>query len=173
VVLKVVDTTSMRPRHTLVIFAAILLMGSCRASLHVYRGAEERYEREWSAAWSAIKRDQQPLIPTAYSPGVCNKGGDQNQCYLVGEALIRDFTQLVRSLSGDWIPDTFKDGNAKLLSATRRLIQGLQLRNYALSHGDNGAWQESQEVIRRAGQDVLAAYDAFPAIARPLPPPRV
>jgi hypothetical protein len=157
-------------------------MGGCGASVSVGGGVirdNGRYLAAWSQGWKAVERDSVPYIPTATSPGVCNRGGDRSECFETDAHVAVDLNQLFESLKGVPIPSQYRAPTAEMVSAMSTYVHGLSLPMHALEAGNyteaqRDAWfTESKTLMLEANAMAHHAYASFPQWARPTPAPLI
>ncbi len=97
--------------------------------------------------------DERPLEQTATSPGVCNAGGGEQNCFDTDQKLIADLQKLATDLSGSIVPPEFAQGNETLHKGITDDIQGLSDRDDLIeTQNDNATLTKSNREIEDAQQ---------------------
>ncbi|HEV3322581.1 MAG TPA: hypothetical protein VG147_10400 [Solirubrobacteraceae bacterium] len=157
-----------------------LSLSGCGASVSLSAGVTTNdgpYLAAWRTGWTAVERASAPYIPTATSPGACNKGSTKEACYQTDLHVARAMGRLGESLSHVSVPAAYKTANAEMLQATRIHLRGLSLRMHSLEAGDyteaerDGWFTESKALIAESNALAQKAYQSFPQWARPNPAP--
>jgi hypothetical protein len=130
--------------------------------------AENAYVAVYMDHMTVLSRDMLPFAPSGNNPGVCNKGGTKQGCYDVDAKVITDLNAMLDALAATAVPPRFADANGLLRDAITKNVQGLDLRNRAIAHNDNNAWQQHGPLLEQAEAGWKAAYAAFPADNRPV-----
>jgi hypothetical protein len=125
------------------------------------------------------ERASAPYIPTATSPGACNKGSTKEACYETDLHVAQAMGRLGESLSHVSVPAAYKTANAEMLQAMRIHLHGLSLRMHSLEAGHyteaerDGWFTESKALIAESDELGQKAYQSFPQWARPNPAPTI
>jgi hypothetical protein len=156
------------------------LLSGCGASVSVTAGVisnDGPYLAAWRKGWTTVERDSVPYIPTATSPGVCNKGGVKSACYETDFHVALDIGHLGESLLHVSVPAPYKTATAKMVQAMHVYLHGLSLRMHSLEAGsyteaERDTWfTESKALMIEGNALAQKAYRSFPEWARPNPGP--
>lgn len=169
----------MRRSLPALIVAASLAATGCGVSASVTAGPVSNaaaYRAAWQREWDAVGQEEVPYIPTASSPGVCNKGGVKTECYETDRRVGLSVTHLAATLREVKVPAEYRAGTALTLEALSEWALGLRLRMAALEAGHSEAereewWRQSKIAMVESVKLLARAYAAFPASSRPLPQP--
>ena len=129
------------------------------------------YRAAWQREWDAIGREEVPYIPTASSPGVCNKGGVKTECYETDRRVgVRP--HLAGTLHEVKVPAEYEPATALTLEALTEWARGLSLRMSALEVGHTEAEREEwwRAVEERDGESSSCWLGPTPRSRRRLGP---
>jgi hypothetical protein len=155
----------------LALSALSFVLIACHPSVSVVAVDDSAYRGMWDRNWAAITTDIALLAPSGSSPGVCNAGGNKQECYDTSKALLADFRVFAQDLEQVDIPDEYANATATLQRAVAEEIAGFQLRMRAISRGDDSAWTDANESLRQGSLHIQQAYGEFPSAVRPSSPP--
>jgi hypothetical protein len=174
-----VDTTDVA-RWWLLLGVLGTLLSGCGASVSVSAGVISNngpYLAAWSKGWTTVERESAPYIPTATSPGACNRGSTKEACFETDLHVAQAIGRLGETLSHISVPAPYETANAEMLHAMRVHLQGLRLRMHSFEAGnytaaERDAWfTESKALIAASNTLAQKAYASFPQWARPTPAP--
>jgi hypothetical protein len=170
----------MRRLCVLLGIASVLLSAGCGASASVSGGVisdNAGYLTAWKQGWTAVEQASAPYIPTATSPGVCNKGGAKVACYETDSHVAANLVRLQQSLQAANVPGPYATANTMTRRAISAELRGLALRMHSLEAGDyteaerEGWFLEAKALMKEAKALAQQGYASFPQWARPAPAP--
>jgi hypothetical protein len=153
------------------ILVASLGLVACKASVSIVSVDDAAFREVWVRNWSAVTTHLESLLATDTSPGVCNAGGNLNDCHETSSLLLADLQAFADDLEGTEIPDSYATGVATLKQALAAGIEGFETRMRAIEENDDTAWTDSNELLRSASNLFQQAYAELPVETRPSPPP--
>jgi hypothetical protein len=131
---------------------------------------EANYRVVYQKDATQVKADSAPFKVSGTTPGVCSKGGTKQACVATGEKVIADLKKMQADLKALTAPPRYVEGDKLLKQALQTEIDGLTLRDQALTSNDPTASIEPGNVkLAQAAQLFKKADQAFPADARPTP----
>jgi hypothetical protein len=130
-------------------------------------GAENAYIALYMDHMTRVAADIKVFAPSGSNPGPCNKGGNAQNCFEADVQAIATMGAMLDALKAAKVPPRFVEADRLLKEALAKNIQGLELRNQALSAGDDYLWAQHGPLIEEAGATWKAAYEAFPEDHRP------
>lgn len=133
--------------------------------------AENNYKATYAQTAAVIASDEEPMKPTASSPGVCNKGGTKQGCHDTDSRIITDLNAQLAALNSIRVPPRFVDGDKLLRDSISLQIQGLTLRNHAIEGIGDGSLGPSNDKLQQADSVMSSALAAFPSDNSLLSPP--
>ncbi len=135
------------------------------------------YLAAWRTGWTAVERASAAYVPTATSPGACNKGSSKEACFQTDLHVAKAMARLGESLAHVSVPAAYKAANSEMLHAMSLHIRGLGLRMHSLEAGNyteaerDGWFAESKSALAESNALARKAYASFPQWARPNPVP--
>jgi hypothetical protein len=167
-----------------VALVAVLLFGIVLPNLHAHSAAapkstttavkdpqaEAAYRAVYQRDATAVKADSAPFAGTASTAGVCSKGGTRQACAAAGAKVLADLKKLQADMKPVVVPPRYADGDKLLRQAIQAEIDGLSLRDAALTSNDPTASAATGNAkLAQASAFFKQADAAFPADARPVP----
>jgi hypothetical protein len=132
--------------------------------------AESNYRVVYQKDAAVVKTDSAAFLPAGKNPGACNKGSTKQACVAAGEKMLGDLKKLQADLKPVPVPPRYGDGDKLLKQAVQAQIDGLTMRDQALSSTDPTASVDPANAKLAAANDLFKRADqAFPADARPTP----
>ena len=131
---------------------------------------EANYRSIYQKDAALIKADSATFAASSTAPGVCNKGGTKQACVATGEKVLADLKKLQADLKLATVPPRYGGGDSLLKQALQTEVDGLTLRDQALTSSDPTASIEPGNAkLAQAAGLFKKADQAFPADARPAP----
>jgi hypothetical protein len=132
--------------------------------------AESNYRVVYQKDAVVVKTDAAAFMPAGKNPGACNKGSTRQVCVAAGEKVLAELKKLQADMKPVPVPPRYADADKLLKQAVQAEIDGLTLRDQALTSNDptasidpaNAKLGEANNLFKKADQ-------AFPADARPAP----
>jgi hypothetical protein len=131
---------------------------------------EANYRVVYQKVAAQVKADSAPFTGSGTTPGVCSKGGTKQACVATGEKVIADLKKMQADLKGVTVPPRYVEGDKLLKQALQTEIDGLTLRDQALTSNDpTASIDPGNAKLAQAAALFKKADQAFPADARPTP----
>jgi hypothetical protein len=131
---------------------------------------EANYRVVYQKDAAQIKTDSAPFAANGKTPGVCSKGGTKQACVATGEKVLADVKKLQADLKALPVPPRYVAGDGLLRQGLQAEIDGITLRDQALTSTDPTASIEPGNAkLAQAATLFKKADEAFPADARPTP----
>jgi hypothetical protein len=133
--------------------------------------AEENYKSVYAEQIGRLHSDIVAFAASGSNPGVCNVGGSASDCFAADAKAIDVMRALIGALQAITVPPRFAEADRLLRAAFAQQIEGLELRNQALTYRDDALWTKHATVLQAATTALQRAYAAFPVDNRPVPAP--
>jgi len=131
---------------------------------------EAAYRALYQKDAAAVKADSAPFSASSTAPGVCGKGGTRQACVATGEKVLVDLRKMQADLRAAPVPPRYVAADGLLKQALQAEVDGLTLRDQALTSTDPTASIEPGNAkLAQAAGLFRKADQAFPADARPTP----
>jgi hypothetical protein len=157
--------------YPLLLLALMLGLTSCAVSVSLHVISDAAYKSVWLKDWDTIIAASAPWKPTADTPGVCNVGGNMQDCYATDASVATDLQILLSGLQSTAVPAEFASANSTTKRALTTDIAGLNERNQALMTNDDPLFTAALAKIHQAATLFVQGYAAFPAYDVPSPQP--
>jgi hypothetical protein len=132
---------------------------------------DSSYKAMWTRNRSHISTVEEPYRATSTSPGVCNVGGNAQECGDTDLATISALTAFVSDLKSTFVPSQYEAANAAMIVAVGITIKGLHERVRGLAKPHTPLFGKSRRTLVAAESALAAAYAKFPSYDRPQPAP--
>jgi hypothetical protein len=129
--------------------------------------AENTYIALYMDHMARVHEDMRVFMPSGDNPGPCNKGGNARDCVSADAQVMGTLHSMREALDAASVPPRFAEADRLLKDAIAREIEGLDLRNRALTAGDDNLWARHAPALEEAATAWRAAYAAFPEDHRP------
>ena len=131
---------------------------------------EANYRAVYQKDAAQVQADSAPFADKGTTPGVCSKGGTKQACVAAGDKVLADLKKMQADLKGVTVPPRYVEGDKLLKQALQTEIDGLTLRDQALTSNDPTASIEPGNAkLAQAAALFKKADQAFPVDARPTP----
>jgi len=129
--------------------------------------AENAYIALYMDHMARVHEDLKVYLPSGDNPGPCNKGGNAGDCISADAQVMATLGAMRDALAAATVPPRFVEADRLLKEAIAKDLEGLDLRNRALTDGDDDLWARHGPVLEAAAAAWQAAYAAFPEDHRP------
>jgi hypothetical protein len=128
--------------------------------------AEADYRDAWKPGAVGIATATQ-----GFQSGVCNVGGDQRGCYEASVKVIDAIDRMLEGLEAAPVPSRYQPADTAFRTALTSMRDGFQRRNHGFETASDADFVAGNDELKAAASALDAAYDTFPADARPEPRP--